>query len=177
MRLAIFHKILHSEQFDVAEFIDDNSFLWFLTLTNIGICHLPGHSFGRRTANASILMKFHSLHKSRAVNSMVIIVFCNFWRLSILTPVNDGTSHLLGHRFGRRTANASILMKFRTLYKVTVVNSIVTIVFCDSWSLSNLTPVNIGTCHLLGHSYGGWWILLRRKFLKNLENFAWSLMD
>ena len=127
-------------------------------LVNVGTCHLLGHSFGRRTANASILMKFRTLHKSRAVNSMVTIVFCNFWCLSILTPVNVGTCHLLGHSFGRRTANASILMKFRTLRKVRVVNSIVTIAFCDSRRLSNLTPVNIGTCHLLGHSYGGWWI-------------------
>ena len=71
-------------------------------------------------------------------------------------PVNFGTCHLLGHSFGRSTANVSILMKFRTLHKVRVANSIVTIVFCDSRRLSNLTPVNISTCHLLSHSYGGW---------------------
>ena len=41
-------------------------------------------------------------------------------------------------------------MKFRTQHKVRAVNSIVTIVFCDSPHLSNLTPVNTGTCHLLG---------------------------
>ena len=39
-----------------------------------------------------------------------------------------------------------------------VFNSIVAIVFCDSRCLSDLTPVNIGTCYLLGHSYRGWWI-------------------
>ena len=79
-RLTIFHKILHSEQFEGAEFIDDNSFLWFLTPVNVGTCHLLGHSFGRRTANASILMKLCILHKLKALNSMVTIVFCSFWR-------------------------------------------------------------------------------------------------
>ena len=98
---------------------------------------------------------WNTLHKSRAVSSMVAIAFCNLWRLSMLTPVNVGTCHPSGHSFGRRTENASILMKFRTLHKVRVVNSIVTIVFCNSPSLSNLAPVNTGTCHLLGHSYGG----------------------
>ena len=153
MSLIIYHEILHSEQLEGAEFIDDNIFLWFLTPANVGTCHLSGRSSGRRTANASILMKFCTLHKSRAVNSMVTIGFCNFWRLSILTPVNVGTCHLLGHSFGRRTANASILMKFRTLHKSRVGNSIVTIAFCDSWRLLNLTPVSIGNCHLLGHSF------------------------
>ena len=57
--------------------------------------------------------------------------------------------------FGQRTATLSVLMKSHTQRKVRLVNSIVTIVFCDSQRLSNLTPVNIGTCHLLGHSYGG----------------------
>ena len=154
MRLTIYQKILHSEQFEAAEFIDDNSFLWFLTMlipVNVDTCHLLGHSFGRRTANASILMKFCTLHKSRAVNSMVTIGFCNYWRMSVMTPVSVGTCHLLGHSFGGRTADASILMKFRTPHKSRVGNLIVTVVFYDSWCLSNLTPVNIGTCHLLGH--------------------------
>ena len=53
-------------------------------------------------------------------------------------------------------ANVSVLMKSHTQHKVRVVNSIVAIVFCDSQRLSNLTPVNIGTCHLLSQSYGGW---------------------
>ena len=79
MRLTIYHKILHSEQFEGAEFIDDNSFLWFLTPVNVCTC-LLGHSFGRRTANASILMKLCILHKSKALGSMVTIVFCSFWR-------------------------------------------------------------------------------------------------
>ena len=99
-RLTIFQAILHSEQFEVAEFTDGNSFLWFLTPANVGTCLLSGHSFERRTANASILTKFCSLHKSRVVSSMVTIVFCNFLCPPILTPVNAGTYHLLGHSFG-----------------------------------------------------------------------------
>ena len=153
MRLTIYHEISHSGQFEGTEFIDDNSLLWFLTPVNDGTCHLLGHKFGRRTDNASILMKFCTQHKSRTVISMVTIGFCNFWRLSILTPVSIGTCHLLGHSFGRKTANVSILMKFCTLHKSKVGNSITTIVFCDSRSLSNLAPVNIGTCHHLGHSF------------------------
>ena len=97
MSLIIYHEILHSEQLEGAEFIDDNSFLWFLTPANVGTCHLSGRSSGRRTANASILMKFCTLRKSIAVNSMVTIGFRNFWCLSILIPVNVGTCHLLGH--------------------------------------------------------------------------------
>ena len=27
-------------------------------------------------------------------------------------------------------------------------------IFCDSWRLSKFTPVDIGTCHLLGQSFG-----------------------
>ena len=144
MRLTIFFEILHSEQFEGAEFIDYNSFLWFMTTANVGSCHLSGHSFGRRTANASILIKLRSLHKVRVVNSTVTIFFCNFWRLSILTPVIVGTCHLLGHSFGRRTANAPILMKLCTLHKVRVVKSIVTIVF-----LWFLTPVKFDTYQYL----------------------------
>ena len=90
MRLTIYHKILYSEQFEAAEFIDGNSFLWFLTMlipVSVGTCRLLGHGFGGRTANGSILMKFCTLHKSRAVSSMVAIGFCNYWRMSILTPV------------------------------------------------------------------------------------------
>ena len=139
MRLTIFHEILHSEQFEGTEFIDDDSFVWFLTPANGGRCHLSGHSFGRRAANASILMKFRTLHKCRAVNSMVTKFFYKFWRLSILKSVNVGTCHLLGLGFGSfecRTANASILMKFCTRHKLRVVNSIVTIVFCDFRCLS-----------------------------------------
>ena len=36
MRLAIFRDILRSEQFEGAEFTNGNSFLWFLTLANVG---------------------------------------------------------------------------------------------------------------------------------------------
>ena len=83
-------------------------------------------------------------NKCRAVNSMVTKFFYKFWRLSILKSVIVGTCHLLGHGFGGfewRTANVSILMKFHTWHKLKVVNSIVTIVFCDFRCLSNLTPV------------------------------------
>ena len=66
VRVTIFHEILHSEQFEGAEFIDGNSFLWFLTPVNVGTCHLSGHSFGQRTANASIFDE--------------IFVLCTNWR-------------------------------------------------------------------------------------------------
>ena len=102
MRLTIYHKILDNEQFEGAEFIDDNSFLWFLTPVNVGTCHLLGHSFGQRTANASILMKFRTLHKSRVLNSIVKIVFCDSWRLSNLTSVSIGTYHVLGRNFEQK---------------------------------------------------------------------------
>ena len=98
-------------------------------------------------------MKFKTLHKSKALNSMVTKVFCNFWCLSILIPVNVGICQFLDQRYGPRTANASILMKFCTLNKSRVANSVVTIVFCDSWQLSNLTLLYIGNCHFLGHSF------------------------
>ena len=78
MRLTIYHEILHSEQSEGAEFIDDNSFLWFLTPVNVGTCHFSGHSFGRRAANASILMKLCILHKLKTLSPMVTIVFCSF---------------------------------------------------------------------------------------------------
>ena len=61
-----FGEILYSAQIRDAKFSGDNSFLW--------------HKFGRRTANASIVMKLCILHKSKALNSMVTIAFCNFWR-------------------------------------------------------------------------------------------------
>ena len=80
MRFTIFHEILHSEQFEGAEFIDDNSFLWFLTPVSVGTCHLTGHSFRRRTVNTSILMKVCIFQKSKALSSLVTIVFCSFWR-------------------------------------------------------------------------------------------------
>ena len=78
MGLTIFHEILHSEKSEGAEFIDDNSFLCSLTPVSVGTCHLLGHSFGRRTANVSILMKFCTLYKTRVVNSIVTIDFSNF---------------------------------------------------------------------------------------------------
>ena len=98
-------------------------------------------------------MKFETLHKSKAPNSMVTNFFCNFWRLSILIPVSVGTCQFLGQSYGPKTANAWILMKFCALNKSMVANSMVTLVFCDSWWLSNLTLFNIGTGHLLGHIF------------------------
>ena len=79
--------------------------------------------------------------------------FCNFWCQSILIPVNVGTCQFLGQSYGPRTANASILMKFCSLNKSRVANSMVKIVFCDSWRLLNLTLVNISTCNFLGHIF------------------------
>ena len=46
MRSTIFHEILHSEQFEGDEFIDDSSFLFFLIPINVCTCHLLGHSLG-----------------------------------------------------------------------------------------------------------------------------------
>ena len=135
MRLTIYHKILDNEQFEGAEFIDDNSFLWSLTPVNVGTCHLWGHSFGQRTANASILMKFRTLHKSRVLNSMIAIVFYDSWRLSNLTLLNIGICHLLGHIFNKSCKNFN-LVKFYTLHKSKTLSSMVTVVLCDSWCLS-----------------------------------------
>ena len=36
IKLAIFHEILRRDQFEGAEFSNDDSFLWFLTLANVG---------------------------------------------------------------------------------------------------------------------------------------------
>ena len=152
--------MLHSEQFEGAEFIDDTSFLWFLTPVNVGTCYRSGHTFGQRTANASILMKFGTLHKVRVVNWIVTIVVCDSPRLSNFTPVNIGTCHLLGHSYGEwwiqwwqqfwaKVAGASVLMKFATLHKSKVLNSVVTNFFvtldpCRYWRLSSF----------LGHIFG-----------------------
>ena len=114
-------------------------FLWFSTpvkfdncgqnLTNltIGTCDPFFHSFGPKMANLPILMKFCILHKLSTMNSIVTIVFWDFWRLPILTIVSVGTCYLLGHGFRPKTANASVLIKFCTLHKTRVVNSMVSI--------------------------------------------------
>ena len=147
MRLTISYEILHSGQFEGAEFIDDNNFLWFLTPVNVGTCHLLGHSFGRRTANASILMKFRILHKSRLGNSKVAIVFCDSWRLSDLRPVNIGTCHLLGHSFEQKLQE----LQFRWNLKLCINRrpriqwwQIFFVIFdaCQYWYLSVLAPVS-----------------------------------
>ena len=98
-------------------------------------------------------MKFVTLHKSKALNSMVTKFICNFWHLSILIPANVGTCQFLVQSYGRRMTSASILMKFSTLNKSRLMNSMVTTVSCNSWRLSNLTLLNIGTCHLLSHIF------------------------
>ena len=84
---------------------------------------------------------------------MVTKIFSNICRLSILILVNVGTCQFLGQTYGPRRANASILMKFCTLNKSRMTNSMVKIAFCDLWRLSNLVLLNISTCHLLGHIF------------------------
>ena len=79
--------------------------------------------------------------------------FSDSWRLSILKPVDIGTCDPFCHSFGPKMANLPILIKFCTLHKRSVVNSMVTIVFWDSWCLPMLAIVSIGTCYLLGHSF------------------------
>ena len=74
--------------------------------------------------------------------------------LWLLTPVGIGACHLfLGHIFGPKTTNLPILMRFCTLHKPRVVNSMATIVLYDSWRLPILTIVSVGTYYLLGQSF------------------------
>ena len=92
-------------------------------------------------------MKFETLQKSKALNSTMTKIFvildaCQYWHLSSFRP-----------QFWTKNGNFPILIKFCTLHKPRVVNSMVTMVFCDSWQLSILTIVNIGNCYLLGHSF------------------------
>ena len=105
----------------------DTQRLSLLTPVDIGTCHFLGHGFGPKTVNLLILMKFCTLHKPRVVNSMVTIVFCDSWCLSIFKIVSIGTCYLLGHSFGPKTANAPVLMIFCTLHKTRVMNSMVSI--------------------------------------------------
>ena len=67
--------------------------------------------------------------------------FCDSRCLSMLAPVDIGTCYLSGDSFEPKMANLPILMKFCTLHKQSVMNSMVTIVF-----LWFLTPANIGNC-------------------------------
>ena len=127
-----FDEIWNSAQTEGPEFNGDKIFcdswcLSILTPVDIGTCHLLGHSFGPKTVNLPILIKFCTLHKPRVVNSMVTIVFCDSWHLSILTIVKIGTCCVLGHSFWPKTANAPVLMNFCYLHKTRVVNSIVSI--------------------------------------------------
>ena len=97
MRLAIYHEILHSERIEGGEFIDDNSFLWFLTPSSAGTCHLSGHSFGRKSANDSILMKFRNSTQSEGgefnsdnsflgFSTPVNFYTCQYWHMSSFRP-------------------------------------------------------------------------------------------
>ena len=127
-----FDEIWNSTQIEGPEFnsdklLSDSWRLSILTPVDIGTCHLLGLSFGRKTANLPILMKFCTLHKPRVVNSIVTIVFCHSWHMSILAIVNIGTCYLLDHSFWPKMANSPVLMKFYTLIKTRVVNSIVSI--------------------------------------------------
>ena len=63
--------------------------------------------------------------------------FCDSWCLSILRPVDIGTSDLICHSFGRKMANLPILIKFCTLHKPSVVNSMVAIFFLRFLTLAN----------------------------------------
>ena len=126
-------------QVEGGEFNSNSSFLWFSTpvkfdacgqnLTNltIGTCDPFFHSFGPKMANLPILIKFCTLHKLSAMNSLVTIVFWDSWRLPILATVHIGTCYLLGYGFRLKTANASVLIKVCTLHKTRVVNSMVSI--------------------------------------------------
>ena len=110
-------------------------------------------------------MKFENLHKSKTLNSMVTIFLvtldvCQYWYLSILAPVDIGTSRYW-HSFGPKMANLPILGKFCTLHKPKVVNS--------KFFLWFLMPVNIGNCQ--------YWYLLsfRPQFLtKNSKCFSFD---
>ena len=136
-----FDEILYSAQIEGGEFNGDNRFLWFLTPVNIGTCHLLGHSFGQRAVNASILMKFCTLHKVWVVNLIMTIVFCDYRCLSILTPVHIGSCHLLGHSYFEQELQELQCwwnLKLYTNWRPWI----------QWWQniLWFLTPVNIDTC-------------------------------
>ena len=134
-----FDEISYLTQVEGGEFNSNNSFLWFsmsvkfdtcgqnLTNLTIDTCDPFFHSFGPKMANLPILMKFCILHKLSTMNSIVTIVLWDSWRLPILTIVSIGTCYLLGHGFRPKMANASVLIKFCTLHKTRVVNSMVSI--------------------------------------------------
>ena len=118
-----FDEIWNSTQIESPEINDDKFFgdSWcqstFAT-AGIGTCHLSVKSFEPKMANLPILMTFCTLHKPSVVNSMVTIVFCDSWRLPILTIVSIGTCYLLGHSFWPKMVNAPALIKFCTLLKI-----------------------------------------------------------
>ena len=163
MRLTIFHEILHSEQFEGTEFIDDDSFVSFLRPANGGRCHLSGHSFRWRAANASILMKFCTLHKCRAVNSMVA---------KFLTPVNIEICqcrHLSSVRpwFWKFWMKNSKCINFdETSYSTQVEGG-------EFNSNNNIlwfsTPVKFDTCgqNLTNLTIGTWWSFFSQFWTKN----------
>ena len=131
-------EISYSTQIEDCEFNSNNNFLWFSTPVRFDTCwywHLWSFlsQCWTKMANLPILMKFCTLHKLSAMNSIVTIVFQDSWRLPILTIVSIGTCYLLGHGFRKKMANASVLIKFHTLHKTRVVNSMVSILRDTSW--------------------------------------------
>ena len=131
----------------------DSGRLSNLTPVNIGTCHLLGLSFEQKLQELQFWWNLKLYINHRFWTELWQKFFGNVCRLSILIPVNVGNCQFLGQSYGPRMANASILMKFCTLNKSRMANSMVTIAFCDLWRLSNLALLNISTCHLLGHIF------------------------
>ena len=92
MRLDIFDEILHSEQFEGAEFTSDNTFLWFLTLANVGTVIFEAialdeewqmHQFWRNFVLCTIEgNEFNG-------DNIFFLIFdiCQYWHLSFYAPV------------------------------------------------------------------------------------------
>ena len=110
------------------------SIMAWLTMTSVNIdtCrywHLSSFRSQFWTKNSKSFNFDEILYfaKTEDGDSMVTIAFCDSWRLSILAIVNIGTCYLLGHSFWPKTTNAPVLMKFCTLHKTRVVNSMFSI--------------------------------------------------
>ena len=122
MRLTIFHEILHSEQFEDDEFIDDNIVFW-------DFWHLP--MLAPVIFQAIVLDKeqqmFHFDEISYSTQSEGGEFNSGNSFLWFSTPVSIGTCYLLGHGFRPKTTNAPVLMKFFNLHKTRVLNSVFSI--------------------------------------------------
>ena len=92
---------------------------------NAGTCQFLGQRYGPRTTNVSILIKFYTLNKSRVVNSMATIVFCDcqIWDFSILAPV------IFYAIFLNKSCKNFNLVKIFTLHNSKTLGAILTIVF------------------------------------------------